>query len=154
MQICDSCKFALSQLCGHMKMEDNEIIKAVTTFASITGSLFKNFLFISRSTSTGSEMNLLISFFVYFLSFLLLSFLFIYVLFMYMLYGYWNRRGVDTLQPKFPYGNLETLFRGIKSINICMWDIYKQAKGPFTGIYLLYKPALIIKVCFKNQVTY
>lgn len=92
------------------------------------------------------EINLVLYFFLYILLCSIVLFVFLYIYFTLVFYNYWRRRNVPTLQPSFPFGNLEPIFRARKSLNVTIWEIYKKVKGPFAGLYLLNKPGLIIKV--------
>lgn len=61
-------------------------------------------------------------------------------------YSYWQRHGISHLQPSIPFGNLsEVVFRKA-SFGINLYNLYRASSDPiFTGIYLLFRPALLIR---------
>lgn len=61
------------------------------------------------------------------------------------LFSYWHRHGVKNVQPIFPFGNFGPTFRGKVSMGEQCAAIYEKTKQlPFIGVYLTFKPALIV----------
>lgn len=74
-------------------------------------------------------------------------------LYLYVKYchGYWKRKGVEYIQPSFPFGNISGVFDGKTHMVTMFNEMYDKIKGPFGGIYRLGEPCVILKVSiFKN----
>ncbi|CRK87139.1 CLUMA_CG000948, isoform A [Clunio marinus] len=60
-------------------------------------------------------------------------------------YSYWDSVGIPNLKGKIPYGNLQSVVRKQRSFGTAIYDIYTQTKEPFLGIYLFFRPAILMK---------
>lgn len=60
-------------------------------------------------------------------------------------FSYWERRGYPRLAPTIPWGNLGSTVMGKSSFGKNMLELYNQTNEPFVGIYLLHRPALLIR---------
>lgn len=61
------------------------------------------------------------------------------------IYTYWKRKGFPYLRPSIPYGNLGLVINRKTSFGINLYELYKQTNEPFVGIYLTFRPALLIR---------
>lgn len=61
------------------------------------------------------------------------------------LYSYWNRRGVKSLQPTFPFGNFSKNFLQKCSIAELTQEFYRSTTEPFIGVYGALRPILIVR---------
>lgn len=60
-------------------------------------------------------------------------------------YSYWTRHGFAHLEPSIPVGNLGLVVRRETSFGLCLFDLYKRTTEPFVGIYMLFKPVLLVR---------
>jgi cytochrome P450 family 6 len=60
-------------------------------------------------------------------------------------YSYWERIGIPNIKPQIPTGNLGALVKKQRSFGTAIYDIYKQTSEPFLGIYLFFRPAILIR---------
>lgn len=60
-------------------------------------------------------------------------------------YNYWENSGIPELPSKFPFGNLEPVAKQQRSFGTAIYDIYRKSTDPLLGIYLFFRPALLIK---------
>lgn len=60
-------------------------------------------------------------------------------------YSHWDNVGIPNVRASIPFGNLQPLVRKERSFGTAIYDIYKQTKEPFIGIYLFFKPAILIR---------
>lgn len=77
--------------------------------------------------------------------FLVLALFFAIYLFVKRQYTYWDNFNIPHLKAKFPYGNLEQVAKKERTFGTAIYDIYKNSKEPFLGIYLFFKPAILIQ---------
>lgn len=63
----------------------------------------------------------------------------------YRSYTYWERKNVPYLPPTFPMGNLKEVTKKKYSFGIVLNQLYKLSTEPIVGIYLLFRPALLIR---------
>lgn len=70
-------------------------------------------------------------------------------------FSHWKNVGISYVKPKIPFGNLESVAKKQRSFGIAIYDIYKQTTEPFIGIYLFFRPAILIrdKELVKNILT-
>jgi cytochrome P450 family 6 len=70
-------------------------------------------------------------------------------------YSHWENVGVPNVKPKIPWGNLESIVKKKRSFGTAIYDIYKQTTEPFIGIYLFFRPAILVRdrVLVKNILT-
>lgn len=61
------------------------------------------------------------------------------------LYSYWDRRGVKSLPPSFPFGNFARSFLQKTSIGELTQEFYRSTKEPFIGVYGALRPILILR---------
>lgn len=60
-------------------------------------------------------------------------------------YSYWWRHGFPYLSPAIPVGNLASVVAGRASIGVCLHQLYEQAHTAYVGIYMLFKPVILIR---------
>lgn len=60
-------------------------------------------------------------------------------------YSYWSRNGFPYLEPSIPFGNLDRVAKRQKGFGENIYELYKQSTEPFVGIYMLFKPVLLIR---------
>lgn len=60
-------------------------------------------------------------------------------------YSYWERKGIPSIQPKIPFGNLISIVKKQNSFGTAIYDLYKQTTEPFIGIYLFFRPAILVR---------
>lgn len=60
-------------------------------------------------------------------------------------YSYWKRAGIPSIAPSIPFGNLLSVVRKQRSFGTAIYDLYKQTSEPFVGIYLFFRPAILIR---------
>jgi cytochrome P450 family 6 len=70
-------------------------------------------------------------------------------------YTYWDSYDIPHLKAKFPFGNLEAVAKKQGSFGTAIYDIYRSSKDQILGIYLFFKPAILIRdpVLIKNILT-
>lgn len=66
-------------------------------------------------------------------------------LFLKYVYSYWDREGFPYLKPSIPFGNLVDVIKRKTSFGINIYTLYKASTEPFSGIYLLFRPALLVR---------
>lgn len=60
-------------------------------------------------------------------------------------YSYWKLRGVPSLEPEIPYGNIKPMGRTLhQSLLIKQYYDKMKGTGPFAGFYILYRPAALL----------
>jgi len=63
-------------------------------------------------------------------------------------YTFWQRKGFPVATEvggKIPFGALESVVKRQKSFGMAMHDIYENSKERFLGIYLIFRPAILIR---------
>ena len=60
-------------------------------------------------------------------------------------YSHWESVGIPNLKPMIPFGNLKSVVKNQRSFGTAIYDIYKQTKEPFLGIYLFFRPAILVR---------
>lgn len=85
------------------------------------------------------------------LTLILILFVIIYI-FVKQQYSYWERNGIPSATPTIPFGNLQSLIKKQRSFGTAIYDLYKDTSEPFIGIYLFFRPALLVRdsVLVKN----
>ncbi|XP_017463234.1 PREDICTED: probable cytochrome P450 6d2, partial [Rhagoletis zephyria] len=59
-------------------------------------------------------------------------------------FTYWERQGIPSDKPVIPFGSLKDTVFGIKDVGSAIHHLHERYKKPFVGIYLLFKPTLLI----------
>lgn len=79
--------------------------------------------------------------------FLILSTLLVTILiyFKYVLYTHWEKLDVPYLTPTIPFGNLTSVTFFKTSFGLNIYELYKQTTEPFIGVYMYYRPALLVR---------
>jgi len=77
--------------------------------------------------------------------FLLFAVLVILFILIKMQYSFWERNGIAYFKPSIPFGNLQAVFKKQKSLGVTLYHIYKETTEPFIGIYLFYRPAILVR---------
>lgn len=67
------------------------------------------------------------------------------VLFVRKQYSYWESAGIPSLKAQIPFGNLQSVANKQRSFGTAIYDIYQQTKEPFLGIYLFFRPAILVR---------
>lgn len=75
---------------------------------------------------------------------LLLTLLLVFAFVKYV-YSYWDRKGFPCLQPSIPFGCLGPLVIKELCFGEVIRNVYMTTRAPFVGIYLLFRPALLIR---------
>jgi cytochrome P450 family 6 len=60
-------------------------------------------------------------------------------------YSHWEHVGIPNMKPKIPFGNLQAIAKKERSFGTAIYDIYKQTTEPFLGIYLFFRPAILVR---------
>lgn len=60
-------------------------------------------------------------------------------------YSYWSRNGFPYLKPSIPFGNLDRVAKRQMGFGETIYELYKQSSEPFVGIYMLFKPTLLVR---------
>ncbi|XP_074032205.1 cytochrome P450 6k1 isoform X1 [Leptinotarsa decemlineata] len=60
-------------------------------------------------------------------------------------FDYWKNRGIPFEKPLPFFGNLKDVLTFKKNIGMSLKDIYDKMEGPYLGIFLVDKPALLLK---------
>ncbi|XP_020799740.1 probable cytochrome P450 6d4 isoform X1 [Drosophila serrata] len=61
-------------------------------------------------------------------------------------YEYWERRGFPIEKGSgIPFGCLDSVWRQEKSMGLAIHDIYRKSKERFVGIYLLFRPGVLVR---------
>lgn len=60
-------------------------------------------------------------------------------------YTFWENSGIPSLKAKFLVGNLEKVIKNERSFGTAIYDIYKQSSEPLLGIYLFFRPAILVR---------
>lgn len=60
------------------------------------------------------------------------------------LFSYWERKKFAFLPPQIPFGNLKDVVQQKLSFGEHIRKVYMQSKEPFMGLYMLFRPALLI----------
>ncbi|KXJ68265.1 hypothetical protein RP20_CCG004662 [Aedes albopictus] len=60
-------------------------------------------------------------------------------------YSYWDRHGLPNVKPHIPFGNLKTVVNKTESFGFAINQVYWQTKGQLVGIYLFFRPAILIR---------
>lgn len=62
-----------------------------------------------------------------------------------LLFTHWRQRGFPYIEPKVPFGNLELVATRKSSFGVNLYQLYKATTEPIVGIYLFFRPALLIR---------
>jgi cytochrome P450 family 6 len=70
-------------------------------------------------------------------------------------YSHWKNLGIPYFKPTFPFGNILPVAKNKRAFGTAMYDLYKQSSEPFMGLFLLFRPALLVidKDIVKNILT-
>ncbi len=60
-------------------------------------------------------------------------------------YSYWERKKFPYIKPVIPFGNLRPIVQKKRSFGTAIYDLYTSTKEPFIGIYLFFRPALLVR---------
>ncbi|EAT39047.1 AAEL009131-PA [Aedes aegypti] len=61
------------------------------------------------------------------------------------IYSYWDRNGLPSIKPHIPYGNLKAVANRTESFGVATCDLYWKSKDRLVGIYLFFRPAVLIR---------
>lgn len=76
---------------------------------------------------------------------LLIGLVSVLVFYLWKTFKYWENEGIPFEKPNIPFGNLKPLIKKEKSFGMAIYDIYNKSKEPFLGIYLMLRPAILIR---------
>lgn len=60
-------------------------------------------------------------------------------------YSYWERNGFPHLRPSIPLGNLGPVAKRETCFGINIYQLYKATSEPFVGVYLFFRPAILVR---------
>lgn len=60
-------------------------------------------------------------------------------------YSHWKRYKFPFIEPIIPWGNLSLVATRKTSFGINIYELYKATREPFIGIYLLFRPAILVR---------
>lgn len=60
-------------------------------------------------------------------------------------FKHWENEGIPFDKPSFPFGSIKDVIKKKKSFGVGILDIYSQSNEPFLGIYLLHRPAILVR---------
>jgi cytochrome P450 family 6 len=60
-------------------------------------------------------------------------------------YSHWQRSGFPYKDPNIPFGNLVSVIQKKRSFGTAIFDLYNKSHEPFIGIYLFFRPALLVR---------
>lgn len=80
-----------------------------------------------------------------FVLYLLILFGSVCYLWLKFMYSYWSRTKFPYLKPSIPFGNVSDAAMGKKSMGINLYELHKSSSEPIIGIYLLFRPALLVR---------
>lgn len=60
-------------------------------------------------------------------------------------YTHWDHVGIANIKGSFPFGNLKSVVKCQRSFGTALYDLYRQTSEPFVGIYLFFRPAILIR---------
>lgn len=69
----------------------------------------------------------------------------VYFLVRYYFFSYWDRLGFPYLVPTMFIGNLWPVVSSKTSFGLNLYELYKKSTDRFVGVYLFYRPALLIR---------
>lgn len=61
------------------------------------------------------------------------------------IYSYWVRNEFPNLPPSIPFGNVGSVAKKTQSFGVAIYDLYKSSTEPFVGIYLFFRPVLLVR---------
>ena len=61
------------------------------------------------------------------------------------IYSYWHRQGFPYVEAKIPFGILDSMRKGERSMGMAIYDAYKSSKEKVLGVYLISRPALLVR---------
>lgn len=79
---------------------------------------------------------------IFYLVILLITILYVWIKYV---YSYWERTKFPSIKPTIPFGNICETALGTKCMGLNLYDLYKQSTEPIVGIYLLFRPALLVR---------
>ncbi|XP_055684922.1 probable cytochrome P450 6d4 [Lutzomyia longipalpis] len=60
-------------------------------------------------------------------------------------FTYWKRKGFPYIKPSIPFGNISDTVKQKVSLGNCLHELYRKSSNPFVGIYMFFRPALLIR---------
>lgn len=66
-------------------------------------------------------------------------------LYLRFVYSHWERNNFPFIKPSIPFGNLGLVASRKASFGVNIYELHKQATSPFIGIYMLFRPAILVK---------
>lgn len=79
---------------------------------------------------------------IFYLIILLFSILYFWTKYV---YSYWERTKFPYIKPTIPFGNISETALGSQCMGLNLYDLYKRSTEPIVGIYLLFRPALLVR---------
>lgn len=62
-----------------------------------------------------------------------------------LVYTHWQRHGFPYIKPSIPLGNLGPVAKREMSFGINIHELYKSVNDPFIGVYLFFRPAILVR---------
>lgn len=79
---------------------------------------------------------------IFYLLLFLVSVLYLWIKYV---YSYWERTKFPCIKASIPFGNIADSSLGRKCMGMNLYDLYKSSNEPIFGIYLLFRPALMLR---------
>lgn len=76
---------------------------------------------------------------------LLIAAVSVFVYFLWRTFKHWENEGIAFDKPNIPFGSLKPLIKRERSFGMAIYDIYNKSKEPFLGIYLMLRPAILLR---------
>ncbi|KAL5280353.1 CYP3A4.2 family protein [Megaselia abdita] len=77
--------------------------------------------------------------------YLLITAVSVSVFYLWKTFKYWENEGIPFDKPNIPFGSLKSLMTRERSFGMAIYDVYNKYKYPFLGIYLMFRPAILIR---------
>lgn len=77
--------------------------------------------------------------------YLLSALIVLLVVYLRHVYSYWERNGFPNIKSSIPFGNLKNVAFRKRSFGLAIYDLYVKSKEPFVGVYLFFRPVLLIR---------
>ncbi|KAL5280352.1 CYP3A4.2 family protein [Megaselia abdita] len=77
---------------------------------------------------------------------LLIAAVTVLVFYLWKTFKYWEYEGIPYEKPvSIPFGSLKSLMTRERSFGMAIYDVYNKTKEPFLGIYLMTRPAVLVR---------
>lgn len=76
---------------------------------------------------------------------LLIAVITVILIYIKFVYTHWQRYGFPYIKPSIPLGNLGPVAKREMSFGMNIYELYKFDKNPFVGVYLFFRPAILVR---------